>query len=109
MYFTGTVTDDDTGEEVDVIGFEFTDKSMLEVLRSTEVAYRRFGKAFGTDYTFNHLKNGWVLGTIFARSVVHTDNGESHLTAKPVVMQVGTGPPFLNMITQSLIPYVIFV
>ena len=63
---------------------------MLRCLQSTTEVYKREGNAFSTDYTFQHMKNGWVLGVTFCKSVEHNHDGSSNLSARPVIIQVNS-------------------
>lgn len=80
-----------------MLGFECTSKAQIQCLRNYLDACYIYGLAFSADYTFSHMKNGWVLGIAFARSVVHQPNGMPVHKAIPIVLQVRTCPMFLGL------------
>ena len=69
----------------DFVGFECTTKRMLATLSGAIDAFKVYGNAYSSDYTFNHIAEGWVLGV---KSVVHDDNGTSRLSCHPIIIQV---------------------
>ena len=62
---------------------------MLVALASTKDTFRVNGNGFSTGYTFNHLRNNWIVGACNAKMAKHANNGKSTLSARPLVLQVG--------------------
>ena len=87
LSYSGEATLPD-GTTVDTLGFECTTKNMIKTLATTEEAYKKYGKAYSSDYTWNHMTNNWAFGILSGKSVIHQLDGGSHLSCRPFLFQV---------------------